>query len=82
MTDQHRVFFSCMESMVEDRVIHHDRCINIIVVLLAHPVPDGILLVELLDALYQGKNIKGVRPPFFQLFSSTVILLGFFLSKT
>ena len=52
MTDQHSVFFGCMESAVEDRVMHHDQYVNTAAVLPVDPVPHGNSLVELLDAIH------------------------------
>ncbi len=52
MTYKHIVFFSCMESTVRDRVMHHDQNVNTAAVLPADPVPDGSSLVELLNAIY------------------------------
>ncbi len=52
ISDQHSVFFGCMESAVEDRVMHNDRYRDNVAVLPAEPVPDGGSLTELLDEVY------------------------------
>ncbi len=49
VSDQHSVFFGCMQSAVEDMVMHHDRYEDRTAVLPAEPVRDGSSLVELSD---------------------------------
>ncbi len=65
--DQHSVFFDCMESAVEDRVMHHDRYEETAAVLPADPVPDGSSL-ELLDEVYlEEVPLFNRRLEFFQM---------------
>ncbi len=56
VSDQHSVFFVCMESAVQDRDMHHDRYKDIAPVLLADPMPDGSSIVELLDSFWSLGN--------------------------
>ncbi len=69
VSDQHSaVFFSCMESAKEDRVMHHDRYEDITAVLPADPVPDGSSLVELLNEVYlEDVLLFNWRLEFFQM---------------
>ncbi len=68
VSDQHSVFFGCMESAVEDRVMHHNRYKDRAAVLLADPVPDGSSLVELLDEVYlEEVPLFNRRLKFFQM---------------
>ncbi len=68
VSDQHSVFFGCMESAVEDRVMHHNRYEDRAAVLLADPVPDGSSLVELLDEVYlEEVPLFNRRLKFFQM---------------
>ncbi len=68
VSDQHSVFFGCMESAVEDRVMHHDRYEDTAAVLPADPVPDGSSLVELLDEVYlEEVPLFNRRLEFFQM---------------
>ena len=68
VSDQHSVFFRCMESAVEDRVMHHDRNEDKAAVLPVDPVPDGSSLVELLDEVYlEEAPLCNWRLEFFQM---------------
>ncbi len=61
VSDQHSVFFGCMESSVEDKVMHHVRYSDRAAVLSAEPRPDGDLLVELLDPFAFTRPKRGSR---------------------
>ncbi len=66
--DQHSVFFGCMESAVEDRVMHHDRYRDNAAVLPAEPVSDKGSLPELLDEVYlEEVPLFNRRLEFFQM---------------
>ncbi len=70
--DQHCIFFKCMESAVEDRVMHHDRYEDRVAVLPAEPVIDGSSLVELLDGVYlEEVPLFNRRLEFFQMCQRT-----------
>ncbi len=68
VSNQHSVFFGCMESAMEDRVMHHDRYEDRAAVLPADPVPDGSSLVELLDEVYlEEVPLFNLRLEFFRM---------------
>ncbi len=72
ISDQHSVFFGCMESAVEDRVMHHDRFRDNAAVLPAEPVPNGGSLTELLDEVYlEEVRLFNRRLEFFQMHQRT-----------
>ncbi len=72
MSDQHSVFFGFMGSAVEDRVMHHNRYVNTAAVLPADPVPDGNLLVELLESIYlEEVPLFNMRLEFIQVWQGT-----------
>ncbi len=68
ITDQHSIFFGCMESAVADRVMHHDQYDDQAMVLLVEPVPTSNSLVELLNEVYlEVVPLFNWRLEFFQM---------------
>ncbi len=66
--NHHSVFFWCIESAVEDRVMHHDQYCDNAGVLPAELVPDCSSLAELLDEVYlEEVPLFNRRLEFFQM---------------